>query len=195
MDETCTVCGKELKEGDDLYVTSSARLEDSARLGVVEICVSDTPYFTIACDECGQKISEVIESVGTEQAAPVPDTELALEAELSRVKELNKTLVDACNTAIACCEEALDDRWDRGDAGFVDMQTMLEGAVDEAEARRAKSEEYRGLNIEIQEKIIYGFTATDKEGALAYEVRPDYETREAAIDGAKFDIDYDLEDK
>jgi hypothetical protein len=57
MNINCNICGKELGEGARAYVTSHGDI-NSAELGVT-LC-DDEPCLTVACEECGHKISDAI---------------------------------------------------------------------------------------------------------------------------------------
>jgi DNA-directed RNA polymerase subunit RPC12/RpoP len=57
---SCSVCGKDLYEGDDAYATSTGKMD-----AIAEGFYMDTfqPWGTVACKECGSKISTAIASL------------------------------------------------------------------------------------------------------------------------------------
>jgi hypothetical protein len=60
----CTVCGKPLYDGDRAYATTEGYMD-----GGVEGFVPDhkVPYLTVACEDCGFKITEAIDDMQATQ--------------------------------------------------------------------------------------------------------------------------------
>lgn len=65
-DESCGICGKDLKIGEKLYVTGGATLEEDTFCGGVMIDTQDEEFYTKACTKCGEKISDAICKLMTE---------------------------------------------------------------------------------------------------------------------------------
>lgn len=59
----CNICGKPMYDGDKAYATVGGIIDRT----VEGFYPSDNePYYTIACDECGQKISDAISRLEVE---------------------------------------------------------------------------------------------------------------------------------
>ncbi len=55
--ESCTVCGAEIKDGDRVYFTADGDINIDCP-GCYSITEQDS--FTVACEGCGEKISDLI---------------------------------------------------------------------------------------------------------------------------------------
>lgn len=54
----CTICGKKLHDGDSAYATTTGTIEIFGVIGEYGFNVNHRePWLTIACEECGLKIS------------------------------------------------------------------------------------------------------------------------------------------
>ncbi len=55
----CDVCGRELFDGDEAYATSTGNVSLEAE----GFAPGKDPWLTVACAECGEKISDAVASV------------------------------------------------------------------------------------------------------------------------------------
>ena len=52
----CDICGKGMKDGDRAYATTTGVISDE----VDGFWMDEGPWHTVACVECGEKISDAI---------------------------------------------------------------------------------------------------------------------------------------
>ncbi|RMF99724.1 MAG: hypothetical protein D6726_12525, partial [Nitrospirae bacterium] len=62
----CSVCGKELQEGDRAYGTTMGWIDP---LFDGFISDPDSPWLTVACEKCGERISEAIANLTSEDSS------------------------------------------------------------------------------------------------------------------------------
>ena len=58
----CDICGKSIENGDKAYATTTGLIKEECEGFVPDI---DTPWLTVACSECGDRISEVIANISS----------------------------------------------------------------------------------------------------------------------------------
>lgn len=55
----CTICGKELEDGDPAYATTTGTIQEE----MDGFMPDENPYPTVACEECGYLISDAIDKL------------------------------------------------------------------------------------------------------------------------------------
>jgi DNA-directed RNA polymerase subunit RPC12/RpoP len=66
MATNCTICGKELKDKDEAYGTTEGYIDDLSEGFVPYV---DRPWLTVACKNCGERISEAISNISSEDSS------------------------------------------------------------------------------------------------------------------------------
>ena len=116
--EVCNICGKDLYDGDEAYGTTTGDISDDAG-GFIQ--THDEPWLTVACPDCGSRISDAISLIS---GAPDQYTPELLKAA--------PQMLEALQEAYRFIGEAMIDN-DMDDDAFPQItQAIIKEAIDAA---------------------------------------------------------------